>query len=226
MKGNGLNRVAVLTLIVIVLGACNQNRVPSLSKSETKWLENVTTEFDAENQLIIDKKVCNYDLRVKIEPAIFNEAKDDVKGINYSIQFFNYGSEIQLCSKYIEDAFIDNYTGINYIRLLEKTDVITITEKNTSVKYGEWAKVKLTIENRVVNDVLMTPLSYKAYNNRKEDDLVFIQFYSKRNQKAMNVLLNADNMTSWIIKNHIDKIIMNPIISAEDGEGIFWFSTK
>ena len=227
--------LCLLSIIAVLLTSCNQGKRPIDNSTESifstesvnstkRWLERVSTEFDIDNQLIIDKQVCSYDLKLSIHPAFFNDANRDVHGVNYALNFYNYGSDIKLCDNLIDDAFIDVYTSVNVLYHLKLTDNITILKRDTNAKYGDWAIVKITSGNTVTGEIFMTPLALKAYNNDRKDDLIYIQFYAAKNNKGMNVLFNADDMVSFVVDNHQSTIIRNSLTSPDEGEGRFWFT--
>ena len=94
-------------------------------------------------------------------------------------------------------------------------------------KYGDWGIANISILNGKYSfdNVYMTPLSLKNYNDEKNKNLIFIQFVS--NNKYMNVLFNSGPTEYIIAKYYSNTIIPKSdfeynIDAPKSGPGQFW----
>lgn len=214
----------------------------NLFNKSDKWYEKTKTEFDSERQLILYKEVSNYDLRVDLTYAFFNDKikqmneinslfgveQNDLSDINYQFAIYNYGGAIRLCNQYIDDAFIKDFSSIIYIHALNESDNIRIRDSYKDEKYGECSIAIVTTEEHTIYNVFVTPLSQKAIDENKIDGLILIMFYDETIKKGLNVLFYADPIVRTIVEKQHSKIIENKITSSDlkyikTGPGQFWY---
>ena len=218
----------------------------NLFNKSDKWYEKTQTEFDSERQLILYKDVCNYDLKVELTYAYFNDKikqmneinslfgaeQEDLSDINYKFSVYNYGGSIKLCNAYIDDAFIQDFTDILHIQVIKPSDVISIRNTYNDEKYGDYSIANINDGKNIINDVFVTPLSLKAINNEEESGFILIIFYAEEIHKAMKVLFYTDRVICDLAEKYPLKILENTITgglnlkSLKNGPGRFWFDVN
>ena len=201
--------------------SCTKN---SANNKESDWMSKTRPEYDQERQVIYFKEQLSNDIKGDIDfPFDINRPNHFEIACRFSV--FNYGEDIRLLNYCIDDCFITDFGTINCAYLLKSEDNIEIASKRHSKKYGDWALVNLTIGNIIVNDVFMTPLSMKAYNDGDDDSFIFIQFVNNNNY--MNVLFYGGSTECIIVAKCQNKIISScahPFIikRGKSYPGQFW----
>ena len=218
----------------------------NLFNKSDKWYEKTQTEFDSERQLILYKDVSNYDLKVELTYAVFNDKikqmneinslfgaeQEDLSDINYQFSFYNYGGSIKLCNAYIDDAFIQDFTDILHIQVIKPSDVISIRNTYNDEKYGDYGIANINDGQNIINDVFVTPLSLKAINHEEKSGFILVVFYAEEIQKAMKVLFYTDRVICDLAEKYPSKILENTITgglnlkSLKNGPGRFWFDVN
>lgn len=232
--------ILLLCFLLLFSTSCN------LFNKSDNWYEKTQTEFDSERQLILYKDVCNYDLKVELTYAIFNDKikqkneinslfgaeQEDLTDINYQFSVYNYGGSIKLCNAYIDDVFIRDFTNILHIQVIKPSDVISIRNTYNDEKYGDYGIANINDGQNLINNVFVTPLSLKAINNEEESGFILIIFYAEEIQKAMKVLFYTDKVICDLAEKYPSKILENTITgglnlkSLKNGPGRFWFDVN
>lgn len=223
MKHKYINVVlfTLLVLFSICMGSCKDE----LAKKEVlEWLKKSQPEYDRERQVIYYKEELDHDIRVEVAPFLYINGNLD---FYCQLSFFNYGDDLRLYNKFVDDIFSPDIGDINCVYLLNDNDNIQINHIMHNEKYGDWSIVNLEANDNFISDVFMTPLAMKAYKEKDLGSFIFIQFITQKNY--MNVLFYG-GPTECMIIDHYSKLIRTESFlshSADEegsGSGKFWKS--
>lgn len=204
--------------------SCSENK-QTASNKEFDFIKNTTTEYDSIRQIICYKEALKYDLKGEIFTQIKLDKPNEI--IFACIpSFFNYGEDIRLFNGFIDDVFFSHLGTITGGFVLNNQVYINITEKKHNKKYGEWGYANIANGNSYVNNVFVTPLAMKAYNNKDYSSLVFIQLC--KSNKYMNVIFYGEPNICLIISMNPNLIVTNSgyspsLDSVKGSPGRFWY---
>lgn len=208
----------ILCMSIFLIHSC-------VGEKETDFNEKAFPEYDSEKQVIYYKKQLNQD--VKSDIIVAYDGDSHTPNIACQFSFFNYGDDIRLFNGCRDDYFVTGLGEINIVHALSEDDEICIESKSDNEKYGDWGIANISILNGKYSfdNVYMTPLSLKNYNDEKNKNLIFIQFVS--NNKYMNVLFNSGPTEYIIAKYYSNTIIPRSdfeynIDAPQSGPGQFW----
>lgn len=186
---------------------------------ELDWMGKAYSEYDQKRQVIYDKKQLRQDIIGNIAVVPYEKHFE----LSCEFSFFNYGQDIRLSNGCKDDFFITGIGMVKYAYVVEDKSAIEIESKSHNEKYGDWALVNLTINNKSFSDVFMTPLSFKAYREDDKDHYIFIQIVFK--EKYMNVLFYGGPRECLVVADCPNAIYSNSyyhINSIKSGPGQFW----
>lgn len=210
------------TLLLLCSISC-KNKDSSLSNEEIEMLNKLELEYDKNNHYIYYKELMEKDIRAEIDVP-FNPNNPNEMLIACRFSFFNYGGDIRLFKGVRDDVFATSIGTIAYAKCLDNQDILFITNIFNDEKYGEWALGNVTITGITAFNVFITPLAMKAYKEKKNDALIFVQFFAA--DKFMNVLFVGDTKECLIVTKCQNDIIRDKnvfgINGLNDGPGRFW----
>lgn len=146
-------------------------------------------EYDRLSQCIYYKERTEFDVRPVIKTLLVEENDSVNTKMTFGLEFFNYGERIRLCKRCTEDIFIPLGKIHGAYNLSDRND-ITIIENEEDMKYGTWGYVNLVLFNQIIEDVFITPLAMKAYNNRKANELILCIIDARNDKHTSEHSLN------------------------------------
>lgn len=217
----------------LAICSCKQNKI-SHGNEESQYdssdpyinLYNKSqTEYDSELQGIYYKEYTKYDIRGEIVTPS-NTNREEGFDLGCELYFFNYGDDIRLFSGCKDDAFVSGIGTINTAYVLQSKDDIFNVRKEDNSKYGEWATVDISFSDySIANDVFMTPLAMKAYNEGEKNSLIFIQlvagshYLSALFYGAPKLQIAISKFPAFIIH---ESVFRYDIDAPKNGSGQFW----
>lgn len=167
--------------------------------------------YDKEENRILERRNEKYDIRLY---PYYNPLK---KELGYQFNFFNYGGNVIIDSKFRNNVFLSTMRlgfTIQFVALEESQTSEQWVSKEFDPIYGTYAKATVSstlgqdrqtglYDNRTWDNVLVTPLAYKYLIGSKENKdggLILLHFIKNTAHGAMNswVLFYGDD-TTWLV---------------------------
>ena len=139
--------------ILFISYSCKDNK-HELTSEEEKMIEYSQPEYDSDNQCILFKDYMSNDIKENLDLQI-DQGNHMTATLSCRFSFFNYGGAIRLSNAMKDDYYAVGIGSINAIKVLDKNDIISITDKRHDDKYGDWAFVNLTIGNAILHEVFL-----------------------------------------------------------------------
>lgn len=160
----------------------------------------VYPEFDENNQSIIYKERVYYDIMRK-----WHIISDDNlnKELICNFSFYNYGGNIRISDGVPDDVFI-GFGKLSFMHEIVNNDILTITERYKDNKYGEWAMAEVSIGFNVVDEVFVSPLAMKAYDEGENTGLIFFQVVS--GDKCLSAIYYGSTQDCIVLSDFSNRI--------------------
>lgn len=139
------------------------------------------------------------------------------------LTFFNYGGNIRLFQGCADNGFVYGIGTVKVAYPISSKEEISMRQVQENVTYGSWAYASANLGNFTVDNVFVTPLAYKAYEDGNVDDLMLVVLESSK--RYLVAIFNAEPTVHLLAHHNVNAIYPDSdVINIEvvNNPGIFW----
>lgn len=200
---------------IFLLGSCKKKMLLELSPEEKAYVADLKSNYYKIGwNVIVRHQSTDYDLVADLytmgnQPLAI-------------LTFFNYGDGISLFQGYDDNIFVNGIGTVKAVCSISTKEQISLGQVQENETYGSWAYASADLGNYIVDDVFVTPLAYKAYEDGKADKLMLVVLESTK--RYLVAIFKADPSVHLLAHNgnaiYTDRDVIN--IEGINEPGIFW----